>query len=146
MNKKYRLIAVLTITGVLALGVVIGGVGERLIAHKTSHRPEPPGPTQEVMARELGLTLEQQAAIKEVFKRGDERFGVLRSELHKTMREMREQLQNEIDQVLTAEQRAKMKEMIKAYEAKNPRKKPKSQKNEKETRGETDKSSSERTK
>lgn len=144
MNRKYRLISFLTILGVLVLGVVVGVVGERLIAQKQAHRPEPPGPTLEVMARELGLTREQQTAIKEVFKRGDERFGVLRSELHKTMREMREQLQNEIDQVLTAAQRAKLKEMIKVYEAKNPRKRPQSQKNEKETHGEPDKNSSDR--
>ncbi len=142
MNRKHKLIAFLLILGVFAVGVAAGVFGERLVAHKHSMRQVKRGPTIEDMTRELKLSAEQQTAIREVFKRGDERFTVLRTELHKTMREMREMLRREIDAVLTEEQRAGMKELVKAYEPKGPADKGKDKKKD----GEPDKSSRDRNK
>jgi|GEM_PF-705410 len=124
MNGKYKLLTALTILVVFSLGVVAGIFGDRYLAHKRPERsaaPRQPYPMFDDMIRELGLTEEQQAAIKEVFRRNEERFKTLRFEFHKNLGEMRGLLKEEIDRILTPEQIQKMGEMIHRYQEMNRR-------------------------
>ena len=75
-------------------------------------RPGPHFPSLEMMARELKLSPEQQARIKEIFERNEIRFKELRGEIDKHLGEIRQHLKEEIDKVLTPEQIKKLQNMI----------------------------------
>lgn len=115
MKSNYRWLAGATILIVFALGVAVGifgnmYLGDVLNGRSKPHRP--PFPSMEAMAKELGLTTEQQTAIVEVFKKNEERIKLFRSEYYKQLGEMRDMVKQDVDRILTAEQRVKMEAMI----------------------------------
>jgi hypothetical protein len=126
MIKKYRLWVALTIILVFALGAATGIFGERYVMHRRDRRPAQPRTPfllLEPVTKALALTPDQQGQLREIFKRSDERMKELDTEIHARLREVRAQLKSEVDAVLTAEQRAKLEDMIQKERAKHqPRK------------------------
>ena len=106
------------LAGALALvflaGAAAGIFFDRLVLSPRRDHRRPPShfPSMEMMSRELGLSAEQQARIKEIFERNEERFRALRGDIRKHLDDIREQLKREIDAVLTPEQINKLQEMI----------------------------------
>jgi hypothetical protein len=72
-------------------------------------------PTLDMMAEELGLTAEQQEQLREIFKNNEERLKTYRSQIHDDYTAMRAQLKQEMDNVFSAEQKAKFESMIEKY-------------------------------
>jgi len=109
------------IAGALALvflaGAAAGIFFERLVLSPRPAHRRPPShfPSMEMMARELGLSAEQQARIKVIFERNEERFRALRGDIRKHLNDIREQLKREIDAVLTPEQVKKLQVMIERH-------------------------------
>lgn len=118
MKNKYRLWIALSLLVVFGLGVAAGVFGERYWTHRKFRRPSEPRPhfpTMETMARELGLTPEQQEKIREIFKRSEERLKQFRSDYNGRLWDLRKTLKVEIDSVLTPEQVKKMEDLIRRY-------------------------------
>ncbi len=123
MNRS-RLWFVLAVVLIFAAGGAVGIFAERgLLAKRPSFRrgPGPSGggaPSMGRMFHDLGLSAEQQAKMREIFRANDERIRndetikQLRAESNKRFAEIREQLKKEIDAVLTAEQKKKLEAMI----------------------------------
>ena len=127
MIKKYRIWVALTLLAVFALGAAAGVFGERYLMHRPSRRPSQPHtpfPLLEPVAKALALTAEQQDKLREIFKRSDERMKVLDTEIHARLREIRAQLKNEVDGVLTPEQRTKLEELIQKEMSKRQARRP----------------------
>ncbi|MBP7707107.1 MAG: hypothetical protein KA243_07655 [Candidatus Aminicenantes bacterium] len=119
MKTKYKIIAALLMLVVFGLGVAAGVLGERYLVHKKDrraaiNRPHPPSP--EDWARELGLTEDQKARIRDIFKQNEERMRAYRTESRARLGELRKQLWDETNAVLTPEQKAKNDEMIRRFE------------------------------
>ena len=123
MNKS-RLWIVLSLVLLFAAGMVAGIFADKWFLSKRAearrgqtNRP----PTLEFWSKELGLTVEQQAKIREIFKhneerlQNDERLKGLRGDLDKRYGEIRAQLKAEIDAVLTPEQKQKLEAMIQKH-------------------------------
>jgi len=72
-------------------------------------------PTLDIMAEELNLATEQQEQIREVFRNNDERLTVLRGQIHEQFSAIRSQLKEEIEIILTDEQKIKFEAMIQKY-------------------------------
>ncbi len=106
------------IAGALVLvflaGAAAGVFFDRLIlSPRPVHRRSPSHfPSLEMMAKELSLTTEQQARIKDIFERNEKRFRDLRADINSHLEEIRNQLKSEIDSVLTPEQIEKLQNMI----------------------------------
>ncbi len=118
MNNKYKLWVALSLIVVFALGVAVGVFGGKTFLDKQKPRPRPkqePFPTLEIISKELQLTPEQETQIREAFKRSEERFQAFGKEVHRRLRELQEQLKNEVDEVLTPEQEKKMGELMEKY-------------------------------
>ncbi|MBC7363746.1 MAG: hypothetical protein H5U07_04280 [Candidatus Aminicenantes bacterium] len=118
MNNKYKLIIALSLLVVFALGVIVGVLVDKNYQKKTKPKPaqrQEPFPTMEVLKKELQLTDEQEAQIKDIFKRSEERFEVFRKEVHARLKQLREQLKTEMDSVFTPEQQKKMQELMERY-------------------------------
>ena len=92
-------------------------------------------PTLDMMAEELGLTAEQQEQLREIFKNNEERLKTYRSEIHDHYKTLRAQLKQEMDNVFSAEQKAKFEAMIEKYlserkkEAESRKRRPKREPN-----------------
>jgi len=119
MKTKYKIIAALLMLVVFGLGVAAGVLGERYLVHKKDrraaiNRPHPPSP--EDWARELGLSEDQIARIRDIFKQNEERMRAYRTESRARLGELRKQLWDETNAVLTPEQKAKNDEMIRRFE------------------------------
>lgn len=119
MKTKYKILIALTLLVVFGLGVAAGVLGERYVDHRNDRRaaakrPHPPSP--EDWAKALGLTQEQQDQIHEIFKQNEERMKAFRSENRARLNELRKKLWEEINAVLTPEQRTKNDEMIRRAE------------------------------
>jgi Spy/CpxP family protein refolding chaperone len=119
MKTKYKILVALTLLVVFGLGVAAGVLGERYIVHQkdrrtTAGRPHPPSP--EAWAKELGLTEDQKAQIREIFKKNEERMKTYRTESRTRLGELRKMLWDEINTVLTPEQRKKNEEMFRRME------------------------------
>jgi Spy/CpxP family protein refolding chaperone len=127
MFKKYMIWIVLTLLVVFALGAVAGYFGERYVIHR---RPPAAGPQRprfpslDEFAKDLALTAEQKAKIGEIFKRNEERMKQLRTELHGRLRDIRSLLKNEIDSVLTPEQKQKLESLIQKHIEQSRRENP----------------------
>jgi Spy/CpxP family protein refolding chaperone len=118
MNSKYKMWVTLSLIAVFALGVVVGIFGGKMLLDDQKRRPRPrqePFPTLEVISKELQLTSEQEAQIREAFKRSEERFQAFGKEVHGRLAELREQLKTEVDAVLTQEQEKKMQELMEKH-------------------------------
>lgn len=119
MKTKYKIIAALLTLVVFGLGIAAGVLGERYLVHKKDrraavNRPHPPSP--EEWAKELGLTEDQQARIREIFKANEERMRAYRTESRARLGELRKQLWDATNAVLTPEQKAKNDAMIRRFE------------------------------
>ncbi len=126
MNAKLRLWIVVSLVAVFAIGVAVGYFGERYVVHKRHEearggkgdgRP-PHFPTVETMAKDLGLSLDQQARIREIFKNNEPRLEALGQEVHAHLGQLREQLMAEIKAVLTPEQIAKLDARLREFREK----------------------------
>ncbi|MGD0783268.1 MAG: hypothetical protein ABSA30_10470 [Candidatus Aminicenantales bacterium] len=124
MNKS-RLWIVLSLVLLFAAGMVAGIFADKWFLGPKSDARRGPGnrpPTLEFWTKALGLTVEQQAKIREIFKRNeerlqnDERLKTLRTDLDKRYGEIRTQLKAEIDAVLTPAQKQKLEAMIQKHE------------------------------
>jgi Spy/CpxP family protein refolding chaperone len=119
MKTKHKILIALSLLVVFGLGVTAGVLGERYYTHKNNRRPSGErshAPSLESWAKELGLTEEQQATIREIFKKNEERMKAYRTETREKLGEIRHLLKNEIDAVLTPEQKKKNEEMIRRFE------------------------------
>jgi len=118
MNAKTKVLIVFSLIAVFAIGVMAGYFGEQYIVHrKFSHRDRrtPSFPTVEMMVRELALSAEQQAQLRDLFSRNDERLKGLRAEIHQKLGDIRRELKNEIGLFLTAEQKQKFEAMLERH-------------------------------
>jgi len=124
MRNKIKLWITLSLVLAFAAGVVGGFYVERYwFQKKMRDRGARPGhfPSIEKMAGELGLTAEQQALIKDIFQKNEVRFKDLDGDIRQRLQAIREQLKNEIDSVLTPEQKKKMEDMIERYRTRGRR-------------------------
>lgn len=113
--KKYKLWITLSLVAVFAIGVAGGVFGERFLVHIRHRKTDggrPGHPSFETMAKDLGLSAAQQEAIREIFRRNEERMKALHTEMHARLEELRGRLKNEMDAVLDDEQEKKLKAMI----------------------------------
>jgi Spy/CpxP family protein refolding chaperone len=116
MNNKYRLWIVLSLLVAFAAGVLGGIFAERIFFHPRQHTRAQRGlshpPDLEEMARDLGLSAEQKAAIKNIFEENEVRFKELSVDMHNRLSGIRSEIKNQIDAVLTPEQKQKMEAII----------------------------------
>jgi Spy/CpxP family protein refolding chaperone len=126
MNAKLKFWIVVSLVAVFAIGVAVGYFGERYVVH---HRHEQRGdkrgdgrpahfPTVETLAKDLGLSLEQQDRIREIFKKNEAVLETFSGEFHQHLGELREKLMEEVKAVLTPEQRAKLDARIREFKEK----------------------------
>jgi hypothetical protein len=116
--KKPKFWIVLSLVLVFGAGVVAGVFGDRLwiVKKPPAHRGDQGRfPSHERWARELGLSTEQQGKINGIFKNNDERIKELRTGFYKNLGDIRGQLKQEIDTVLSPDQKQKMEAMIQKY-------------------------------
>jgi Spy/CpxP family protein refolding chaperone len=138
MKTKYKILVALTLLVVFGLGVAAGVLGERYVVHKKDRRPSagrPHSPTPEDWAKELGLTEDQKAQMREIFKKNEERMKEYRTESRGRLNELRKMLWDETNAVLTPEQKKKNDEMIRRFEE---RRKKESERNASRARREQD--------
>jgi len=118
MIGKYKVLIIITLIGVFALGVAAGYFGERYLMHVRAERMRqnrPHFPSLDAMAKEVGMSAEQREKIGEVFRQNEERLKNLRGLYRDKLQEIRGLLKSEIDAILTAEQRQKFEAMIAKY-------------------------------
>jgi Spy/CpxP family protein refolding chaperone len=129
VNKSKWWIA-LALVLVFAAGVTLGVFGGRwLLARRPpDHRSD--APSQERWAKELGLTADQQAKIRDIFKQNDDRIKDLRNDYYKHIGEMRDAIRKDIDDLLTPEQRQKMEAMIQKMEQRRKENSPRDKRGE----------------
>ena len=119
MKTKHKILAALLILVVFGLGVAAGVLGERYFVHKRYRRPTVERthvPSLDAWSKELQLTPDQQAKIREIFKKNEERMKTYRTEGLAKLGEIRKMLKGELDAVFTPEQKKKMEEMIRRHE------------------------------
>ena len=116
MNNKYRLWIVLSLLVAFAAGVLGGIFAERIFFHPRQHTRAQRGPSHppdlEEMARHLGLSPDQKESIRQIFERNDSTFKELYTEMHNRLSAIRTEIKNQIDVVLTPEQKQKMEAII----------------------------------
>lgn len=142
MKTKYKILIALSLVIVFGLGVAAGVLGERYLMHRSDRRaaasrPHPPSPDD--WYKELGLTQEQKDTIHAIFQKNEERMKTYWTEGRAKLAELRKQLKDEIDAVLTPEQRQKNDEMIRRFDE---RRKKESERNPSRTRREGEPSTS----
>jgi Spy/CpxP family protein refolding chaperone len=116
MNNKFRLWIVLSLLVAFAAGVLGGIFAERAFFHPRQHTraqrsPSHP-PDLEEMARNLGLSSDQKESIRQIFERNDGKFKELYTDMHNRLSAIRSEIKNQIDAVLTPEQKQKMEAII----------------------------------
>jgi Spy/CpxP family protein refolding chaperone len=116
MKNRFRLWIALSLLLAFAAGVVGGIFAERMFLHPRQHTraqriPSRP-PDLEEMARNLGLSPEQKESIRQIFERNDSKFKELYTDMHKRLAEIRSDIKNQVDAVLTPEQKQKMEAII----------------------------------
>lgn len=119
MKTKYKILVALTLLVVFGLGVAAGYLCERYAVHKKDKRvaaSRQHAPSPEDWFNELGLTQEQRDQIHQIFERNEERMKAYRSEGRARLAEIRKTLRDEINAVLTPEQKKKNDEMIRRFE------------------------------
>jgi Spy/CpxP family protein refolding chaperone len=125
MKNNYKLWILLSLIVVFIAGVISGVLIDQNILskrkHDTQRRSSTRFPTLEIMAKELALSTEQQEQIREIFDNNEERFKGLRSDMHKSLSDIRTQLITDIKSVLINEQKAKFEAMIEKYRSQRKR-------------------------
>ena len=94
----------------------------------------PISPPSRPWPRDLGLSLEQQGRIREVFKTNEARLEAFSGEFHERLGELRGRLLAEVKAVLTPEQAAKMDARIREFMDKRRKDKDKEQQRKGEAR------------
>jgi hypothetical protein len=120
MKNGNKFWIVLSFIIVFAAGIAAGILFENNVLDKkprrNGERRSPVRfPTLDMMAEELGLTAEQQEQLKEIFKNNEERLKTYRSQIHDQYTALRAQLKEEMNDVFTEEQKAKLEAMIEKY-------------------------------
>ena len=124
MNNKLKLWIAFAAVLVFAAGLVAGiFIDKSVLFRRPGHegRRGPHPPSLDHLARELGLTPLQKEQIGQIFKQNEERLKVLREQIDARMDEARSQLKNELEKVLTAEQKQKLEAMIQKHIARQRR-------------------------
>jgi len=119
MINRYKLWIVLSLLAAFAAGLLGGIFWERYYFHRKRHasmartqRSESRPPDLEKMARDLGLSAEQQEQINKIFESNDVRLKELRSEMHNRLSGIRAEIKSQMDAVLTPEQKTKLESII----------------------------------
>jgi Spy/CpxP family protein refolding chaperone len=119
MINKYKLWIVLSLLTAFAAGLLGGIFWERYYFHRKRHasmartqRTEGRPPDIQEMARDLGLSVEQQDQVKKIFESNDVRLKELRAEMHNRLSGIRSEIKSQIDAVLTPEQKSKFESII----------------------------------
>jgi DNA anti-recombination protein RmuC len=119
MINKYKLWIILSLFAAFAAGLLGGVFCERNYFHRKrrastarTQRNEPRPPDIREMARDLGLSAEQQDEIKKIFESNDIRLKELRTEMHNRLSGIRSEIKDQIDAVLTPEQKSKFESII----------------------------------
>ena len=118
MMAKSRLWVVLSLVLVFSAGAAAGIFAERYWFNpRPPRRPSDrgPAPSPDRWAKDLGLSGEQQAKIREIFQKNEAPMNELRADFYKQLGEIRSAMTKEIDAVLTPEQKAKQDAMIQKY-------------------------------
>ena len=133
MNNKYRLWIILSLLVAFAAGVLGGIFAERLFIHPRQYHRTVRGPAHppdlEEMARTLGLSPDQKESIRQIFEKNDGKFRELYTEMHNRLSSLRTEIKDQIDAVLTPEQKQKMEAIIAEHEK---RRKAESQRKDKD--------------
>jgi len=118
MKNKGPLWLVMSFVVVFLAGAVSGVIIDKHFLSRPRTQDRRGGqPSIEGMARDLGLSAEQQEKIKQIFSRSEERFKELHRSLHQNLDAIRDQIRKEIDGVLTPEQRQKLEKLIQEQNA-----------------------------
>lgn len=120
MTNHYKFWIAVSLIMVFAAGVVGGLLVDKYVIQKTPERKATRKnsvhfPSLETMAKVLNLSPEQQTRIKDIFGDNEERFKILRSQIHEQLTSIRSQLKTEIKGVLTEEQASDFEAMIERY-------------------------------
>lgn len=119
MKNTFKFWIIFSLVVAFGAGILGGIFSERYFFHRQRHarieRNAVHFPSLEQMARELGLSAEQQEQIRNIFQRNEAKFKDLRSEIHGRLSTIREEVKSEIESVLTQEQKQKFEEMIENY-------------------------------
>jgi Spy/CpxP family protein refolding chaperone len=122
MQNKYKFWLVLSVVVAFGAGLLGGIFGERYYFHGRRHaqmtapqRGGPHFPSLEQLAKDLGLSADQQDQIKKIFEENDARLKDLRAEMHDRLGAVRSELKAKMDAVLTPEQKAKLEAKIQKY-------------------------------
>jgi Spy/CpxP family protein refolding chaperone len=125
MPNKYRFWLVLTLLVAFAAGLLGGIFSERYFFHPREHararRDAQKPPDLEEMAKDLGLSIDQKERIKQIFETNDVKFKELRAEMHKRLSAIRTEIKDQIDAVLTPEQKQKLDRIITQHQSRNKR-------------------------
>jgi len=119
MKTKYRVLVALTLLVVFGLGVAAGFLFEKYVVHRKDKRvaaSRQHAPSPEDWFNELGLSQEQRDQIRQIFERNEERMKAYRSDGRARLAEIRKMLRDEINAVLTPEQKKKNDDMIRRFE------------------------------
>jgi len=126
MKNNYKIWIIFSLVIVFIAGIVCGVLLEKNVLDRagkdsSQRRRSTHFPTMEIMAKELSLTSEQKDKINELFSSNEERFCALRSEVHKSLSDIRTQMVADIKSVLDENQSKKFEAMIERYKAQRRR-------------------------
>ncbi len=128
MPNKYKLWLVLALVVAFGAGLLGGIFGERSYFHSRRHaqltqsqRGPRHFPSLGQLARELGLSAEQQDQIKKIFEDNDAQLKELRPEMDARLGAIRSSLKDKMDAVLTPEQQTKLEARIREHIQKRKR-------------------------
>ncbi|UCE42495.1 MAG: hypothetical protein JSV17_05935 [Candidatus Aminicenantes bacterium] len=135
MKNRNKFWIIISFIIVFAAGIAAGILFENNFLDKkprrdAERRSSVRFPTLDMMADELDLTAEQQEQLQEIFKNNEERLKAYRNQIHDQYRTLRTQLKEEMDNVFTEEQKAKLEAMIEKHRSERKRR-PRSSTNSK---------------
>lgn len=125
MSNKYRFWLILTLLVAFAAGLLGGIFSERYFFHPKKHdrtrRDSVRPPDLEQMARDLKLSPEQEETIRQIFETNDVKFKDLYAEMRQRLSAIRTEIKDQIDAVLTPEQKKKLDSIIAQHRDRNKR-------------------------
>lgn len=124
MKERFKFWLVLSLILAFAAGLVCGIFIDKYVFSRGSEREPRKGahfPSLEFLAKELGLSPQQQEQIKEIFRKNEERLKEMRTQIHGNLMEIRSQLKDEIEKILAPQQKEKLEAMIQKHIAEQRR-------------------------
>lgn len=122
MQNRYKFWLVLSLVVAFGAGLLAGIFSERYYFHARRSaqptRPErsrPHFPSLEQLSKDLGLSAEQQEAIRKIFQDHDAELKELRADMNARLGAIRSGLKSKMDAVLTPKQKAKFEAGIKEH-------------------------------